>query len=121
MAESTDSIELPDCEYESLLELFRFLYSDAVNLTGSNVLRVLYLAKKYMVPSLKFSVMKYYACIRAAFKMGAKDFRVMNYGGKTMRERERESDEPCRVCRGKSQPTRKKNAETTTNTLRPAK
>ena len=87
MAESTDSIELPDCEYESLLELFRFLYSDAVNLTGSNVLRVLYLAKKYMVPSLKFSVMKYYASIRAAFKMGAKDCRVMNYGGKTMRER----------------------------------
>ena len=41
MAESTDSIKLPDCEYESLLELFRFLYSDAVNLTGSNVLRVL--------------------------------------------------------------------------------
>lgn len=40
MAESTDSVELPDCEYESLLELFRFLYSDAVNLTGSNVLRV---------------------------------------------------------------------------------
>ncbi|XP_078352294.1 BTB/POZ domain-containing protein 6-B-like [Oculina patagonica] len=28
MAETTDSIELPDCEYESLLELFRFLYSD---------------------------------------------------------------------------------------------
>ena len=28
-----------------------------------------------------------YACIRAAFKMGAKDFRVMNYGGKTMGER----------------------------------
>ena len=52
MAESTVSIELPDCEYESLLELFRYLYSDAVNLTGSNVLHVLYLAKKYMVPSL---------------------------------------------------------------------
>ena len=53
--------------------------------------------------------------------MGAKDFRVMNYGGKTMRERERESDEPCRVFRGKSQPTRKKNADTNTNMLRPAK
>ena len=69
--------------------MFCFLYNDAVNLTGSNVLRVLYLAKNYMVPSLKFSIIKYYACIRAAFKMGAKDFRVMNYGGKTMRERER--------------------------------
>ena len=52
MAETTDSIELPDCEYESLLELFRFLYSDKVNLSGSNVMQVLYLANKYVVPSL---------------------------------------------------------------------
>ena len=52
MAETKDSIELPDCEYESLLELFRFLYSDEVNLSGSNVMQVLYLANKYMVPSL---------------------------------------------------------------------
>ena len=52
MAETKDSIELPDCEYESLLELFRFLYSDKVNLSGSNVMQVLYLANKYMVPSL---------------------------------------------------------------------
>ncbi|XP_068761423.1 BTB/POZ domain-containing protein 6-B-like [Montipora capricornis] len=52
MADSRDSIELPDCEYESLLEFLRFLYSDEVQLTGSNVMRVLYLAKKYLVPSL---------------------------------------------------------------------
>ena len=52
MAETTDSIELPDCEYESLLELFRFVYSDDINLTGSNVMHVLYLANKYIVPSL---------------------------------------------------------------------
>ena len=52
MAESTDSITLPDCEYDSLLEFFRYLYSDEVNLTRSNVMHVLYLAKKYMVPSL---------------------------------------------------------------------
>ena len=52
IAETKDSIELPDCEYESLLELFRFLYSDKVNLSGSNVMQVLYLANKYMVPSL---------------------------------------------------------------------
>ena len=52
LAETRDSIELPDCEYESLLELFRYMYSDEVNLSGSNVMRVLYLAKKYMVPSL---------------------------------------------------------------------
>jgi len=52
MAETTDSIELPDCDYESLLELFRYLYSDQANLSGSNVMQVNYLAKKYMVPSL---------------------------------------------------------------------
>ena len=52
MAETKDSIELPDCEYESLLELFRYMYSDEVKLTGSNVMRVQYLAKKYMVPPL---------------------------------------------------------------------
>ena len=52
MADTRDSIELPDCDYESLLELFRFIYSDEVKLTGSNVMHVLYLAKKYLVPSL---------------------------------------------------------------------
>ena len=52
MAETGGTIELPDCDYESLLELFRYLYSDEVNLTGSNVMQVLYLAKKYLVPSL---------------------------------------------------------------------
>ena len=52
LAETTDFIELPDCEYDSLLELFRYIYSDEVNLSGSNLMGVLYLAKKYMVPSL---------------------------------------------------------------------
>ena len=52
LAETKDTIQLPDCDYESLLEFFRFLYSDEVNLSGSNVLGVLYLAKKYMVPVL---------------------------------------------------------------------
>ena len=52
LAETKDTIQLPDCDYESLLELLRYLYSDEVNLSGSNVLGVLYLAKKYMVPSL---------------------------------------------------------------------
>ena len=52
MAETTDSMELPDCEYESLLEMFSYLYSDKVNLSGSNVMQVLYLANKYMIPSL---------------------------------------------------------------------
>ena len=52
MADTRDSIELPDCEYEGVLELFRFIYCDEVKLTGSNVMHVLYLAKKYLVPSL---------------------------------------------------------------------
>ena len=52
LAETTDSIELPDCDYDSLLELFRYMYSDEVNLSGSNVLGAFYLAKKYMVLSL---------------------------------------------------------------------
>ena len=52
VAETADSIELPDCEYESLLELLRYLYSDEAKLSGSNVMQVSYLAKKYMVPSL---------------------------------------------------------------------
>ncbi|KAL9979932.1 hypothetical protein ACROYT_G008453 [Oculina patagonica] len=52
LAETGDSIELPDGEYESLLELFRYMYSNEVSLSGCNVMGVLYLAKKYMVPSL---------------------------------------------------------------------
>ena len=52
LPETGDSVEVLDCEFETLLEFVRFLYSDEVTLTGSNVLQVLYLAKKYMVPSL---------------------------------------------------------------------
>ena len=28
LAETANSFELPDCEYDSLLELFRYMYSD---------------------------------------------------------------------------------------------
>ena len=59
LAETSDSIELPDCDYDSLLELFRYIYSDEVNLSGSNVMGVLYLAKKYMVPSLANHCLEY--------------------------------------------------------------
>ena len=52
LAETKDTIELPDCDNESLLELFRYMYSDELNLSVSNVMGVLYLAKKYIVPSL---------------------------------------------------------------------
>lgn len=53
LPETGNSVEVLDCEYETLLEFVRFLYSDEVVLSGSNVLQVLYLAKKYMVPSLE--------------------------------------------------------------------
>ena len=59
MAETSGTVQLPDCDYESLLEFFRFLYSDEVNLSGSNVMQVLYLAKKYLVPSLADKCTKY--------------------------------------------------------------
>ena len=59
LAETKDTIELPDCDCESLLELFRYIYSDEVNLSGSNVMAVLYLAKKYIVPSLADKCMDY--------------------------------------------------------------
>ena len=59
LAETKNTIELPDCEYGSLLELFRYMYSDEVNLSGSNVMGVLYLAKKYMVSALVDKCTKY--------------------------------------------------------------
>ena len=40
----------PDCKYKSLLELLRYMYSDEVNLSGNNVMGVLYL-RRNMVPS----------------------------------------------------------------------
>ena len=52
LAEKKDSIDISDCEYDSLLELFRFIYSDEVKLNPDNVMQVLYLAKKYLLPAL---------------------------------------------------------------------
>lgn len=59
LAEKKDFIDVVDCEYESLLELFRFLYSDEVNFNADNVMRVLYLAKKYLVPALVDKCIEY--------------------------------------------------------------
>ena len=52
MTEKSDSVELLDCEYEAVLEMLRFMYSDKVELNESNVMQVLYVAEKYMVNSL---------------------------------------------------------------------
>ena len=53
LAESKSKVELPDCDSESFNEFLRFLYCDEVKLTGSCVMQVSYLAKKYMVPELE--------------------------------------------------------------------
>ena len=52
MAERGNIVEISDCDYESLMELFRFIYCDEANLTPDNVIQLMYLAKKYMLPSL---------------------------------------------------------------------
>ena len=59
LAETANSVELPDCEYDSLLEFFRYMYSDVVKLNERNVMGMLYLAKKYIVPSLADKCIKY--------------------------------------------------------------
>ena len=46
LADKKALIHVPDCDHKSLLELFRFVYSDEVNLNADNVMQVLYLAKK---------------------------------------------------------------------------
>ena len=52
MAEKSDSVDLPDCEYEGVLEMLRYMYSGKAELKESNVMQVLYVAKKYILPSL---------------------------------------------------------------------
>ena len=42
-----------------LLELFRYMYCDEVNLSGSNVMGVLSLVMKYIVPSLADKCVEY--------------------------------------------------------------
>jgi len=52
MAEKSDSIDLPDCEYEGVCEMLRYVYSKEVKLNENSVMQVLYVAKKYILPSL---------------------------------------------------------------------
>ena len=52
LSEKSDSIDLPDCEYEGVLKMLRHMYSGQVELNESNVMQVLYAAKKYILPSL---------------------------------------------------------------------
>ena len=54
LAETKDSVEIINFEYNSLLELFHFIYGDEANLTPDNVMctQLMYLTKKCMLPSL---------------------------------------------------------------------
>ena len=53
LAEKRREIELPDTQLPYLLEFLRFLYCDEVRLTANNVFHVLYVAKKYIMPTLE--------------------------------------------------------------------
>ena len=52
MADAARTVELADCDSDSFLELLRFVYCEEVRLTDGNIIGVLHLAKKYMLPGL---------------------------------------------------------------------
>ena len=52
LAEKNSVLHLPDADEESLREFLRFLYTDQCNLTPETAMKIMYLAKKYIVPSL---------------------------------------------------------------------
>ena len=52
LAEKNSVVQLSDTNDEILEEFLRFLYTDECKLTPDNAMFVLYLAKKYIVPSL---------------------------------------------------------------------
>ena len=87
MEETSGTIQFPDCDYESLLELFRFLYSDEVNLSGSNVMQVLYLAKKYLIPSLADKCTEYLQEHLEASKMFSVLLQAQKFEHKDLEER----------------------------------
>lgn len=51
-SETSDVIELSDYEFESLMEMLRYIYTDEVILSGSNVMEVLHLSRRYKLPTL---------------------------------------------------------------------
>ena len=60
LAEKNSVVHLSDTDEESLEEFLRFLYTDECNLTTENAVFVLYLAKKYIVPSLAQKCFEYF-------------------------------------------------------------
>ena len=65
LAEKNSVVQFSDTNDESLEEFLRFLYTDKCNLTADNATFVLYLAKKYMVPSLGEKCSKFLEAILA--------------------------------------------------------
>lgn len=51
--EGAQKIRLPDCDDDSLKEFLSYLYCDEAHISEDNAMQLLYLAKKYMVPSLQ--------------------------------------------------------------------
>ena len=45
-------VSLPDTNEESLEQFLRFLYTEDCTLTAGNVVAIMYLATKYILPSL---------------------------------------------------------------------
>ena len=52
LTEKSSALYLSDTDEKSLEEFLRFLYTDECNLTADNVISVMYLSKKYIVPAL---------------------------------------------------------------------
>ena len=52
LADSGPIVRLPDTNEESLEQFLRFLYTEECTLTADNVVATMYLANKYIIPSL---------------------------------------------------------------------
>ena len=52
MPETRETVELPDCNYEVLVEFLRYIYCDEFTPNERNVSDMLYMSKKYMIPPL---------------------------------------------------------------------
>ena len=52
LAQKESTIRIPDADEESFEEFLRYLYTDDCKITTENAIGVIYLAKKYLIPSL---------------------------------------------------------------------
>ncbi len=52
LVQKESTITIPDAHEESFVEFLRYLYTDNCKITAENAIGVMYLAKKYLIPSL---------------------------------------------------------------------